>query len=174
MATFGNTSTTNNTYWADLDYKAASKYTLSEAGTVSKLTAYARKVTGTGVARFFIQAADGSGGGPGTLLGVTVEASVSSGTLSWIDAAFSTGVELTAADYWLGVHCGGGLEVVGNEGGTPAPGRYGTDTYSDGTAAAWGALDTYNVSWCIYATYSTGPSGLSIPVAMHHYNLMRG
>lgn len=174
MATFGNTSTTNNTYWSDLSWKVASKYALSEAGTVSKLTAYAKKVTGTGVARFFIQAADGSGGGPGTLMGVTAEVSVSSGTLSWIDAEFSAGVELTAADYWLGAHFGGGLEVVGNDAGTPAPGRYGEDTYSDGTSATWTGIDTYNASWCIYATYSTTPSGIAIPVAMHHYRSMRG
>jgi hypothetical protein len=166
VATFGNTSTTNDTYWYDLDYKVASKYTLSEAGLVSKLSVYAKKVTGTGVARLFIQDDDGSGGGPGTLLATTPEISVSSSTLSWIDGTFASEVELAAGSYWLGIHFGGGLQVVGQESTTP--GKYGTDTYSDGTSATWSGMDTYNVSWCIYATYSTTPSGIPMPLLCHY------
>lgn len=175
MATFGNTSTSGATNGGAInDQAVGSKYTLSEAGEISKLTVYiGNQGAGHGACniRCGIYDDNGSGGKPSTLLGSTSAAAISDNqALGWVDCMFSSPLALDAGNYYLVV-----------QGDTNADGTqlyadlssgvlyYLEDSYSNGLvnpAPSSVTLGTGNV--CIYATYETeGGDTISIPLLNH-------
>jgi hypothetical protein len=96
MPTFGNTvqgGSFDGGYPADA--KQGSKYTLIEAGLVSKLTGY----FGSNPKALRLVVYEDSAGSPGALKGVTVETTTVQDT--WTDFVLPTPILLTAGDYWL-------------------------------------------------------------------------
>jgi len=175
MPTFGNC--TEQPSWGYSSewggYKGAMKFTLSEAGYVSKLSAYlgGGYTAGTQYIKGIIYA--DNAGSPGDLIAVTPEESFgSSEPTQWYEFIFSSLVYLPAGDYWLGLHWGGDNTMGWNLVGAGVV-KYNADTYADGPTDPFGSTSDTVYMYTICATYTTDP-GLSIPAAMHHYRSMRG
>jgi len=92
--TFGKTDIGGSTdYWF---YKIKCKYTLTEPGNVTKITAYMRSQAGDNMKAFIYDAADER------LKGLSVSTWVDY-VFAWYDFNFSPPVSLAPGDYWLGV-----------------------------------------------------------------------
>jgi len=166
MGTFGNTTAETGSNAGLDNFKVAGKFTLSEAGAVSKLTARYSNGASACAIKGFICA--NNAGSPGALLGTTNEVAVAANaTADFRDLAFASAINLTAADYWLG--------IIGNDNATgfdlkfAASGgnmAYKSDTYSDGASDPFGTpLGTDVAKFAIYATYTTGGGAtISIPL----------
>jgi hypothetical protein len=146
----------------------ACRFTMPEAGDITLITAYVRAYAGTQGSKTVIYA-DSSGNPAGRLAlsnDVTLDA-----TFAWKNYTVSySGVN---TDYHLTFACNDGGQIMYDTGGgtnqeshriipdyTNPPNPFGTP----------GGQNPYIIS--IYATYTVA-GGLSIPVAMHHYNQMR-
>jgi hypothetical protein len=177
MAYFGSQATTSIYAGNPLaDVVCLGKFTLTEAGTVSKLTIYCDN-QGSGYqacnAKGLIYAADGSGGRPSTLKAASGAVAVSANQAAgWVD--FTLSVALAAGDYWLGGMAdasGTGWRMYGQTSGGYIYAA--SDTYSDGPAdpcstTLYGGSPHEGTSLvCVYATYTTTPSGISIPLLNH-------
>lgn len=153
MPSFGKTDIGGTTDPLPSSNEIVCKYTLSEAGDVSKLTMYvdgnpngAAKIKG-------IIYSDSSG--PNVFLGATNESSISVGQAAgWIDLTFSSSISLTAGDYWLGIHCGGTTtfnayyDAVGSR-------VYKNQAYSSGQLNPFGApTGSDTKTYSMYATYT--------------------
>lgn len=159
MATFGNTGVESSSFPMTDDRVYTTRFTLSEAGTVTKLTA---RVTSDG--------GGGTGGNwkgviysstsnsPDALLGVTAAVSISA-TDVWVDLTFSSSVELAAGDYFLGVV--GGNSSFNTRLSTGGSGHDSEAQVSGFSYASppdpWGTTsNTYDARASIYATYTAG------------------
>ena len=160
MATFGKTDIGGSTANTATTYYRVGRYTLSEDATaVSKLTAYC---SGSAAAKMCLYKDSDK-----SLVAIT-NATVLGGA-AWYDFTFSSPPSLTAGDYILGVWSSTNVVTYYN---TPAgSGSYetptlGYDNFEDPlTPASWISRD-----YSYYATYTPSAGGLSIPVAVHHYN----
>ncbi len=178
MATFGITAT--QSYWNEgiPNYSCLIKSTLSENGDVSKLSVYTSNDGSACYIKGVIYAADGTAGAPYTFKGVGAAVQVPNGGAAWRDSTFASAVALTAGDYWLGIigdADAANLAIYAS--GSGANLLLYADTYADGPMSpiSGSPAGTYGVGpWSIYATYTATPSGIAIPVAMHHYRSMRG
>ena len=157
MATFGQTNNTGASSESATNFKEVSKFTLTEAGTVNKLSMYC--TTGTTGTFTTVIYADSSG--PTTRLAVGAEITiVAADGISWKDSAISPGVALTAGDYWLGFVAKDDFSyykhiVTGNR-------KYKAETYSTSPANPFGSVDgTDDLEITIYATYD--PAAPSVP-----------
>ena len=154
------------------DKKRVSKYTLSQAGDVSKLSLYlaGAGVAGTQVVRGVIYA--DAGGEPGALLGTTAEISGSgSDPGAWRDLPFASPVRLAAGTYWLGFISGQTTSVLKTYFDEYVGAyRANADTYADGPSDPFGGGATaYLRNLSVYATYTPvsapiAPSNTSPPV----------
>jgi len=166
MATFGNTSIeTGITRFTSRDTKSAVKFTLSEAGLVSKITAHIYRDPGNsydGYCKCDIYADDA--GSPGALKGETNEVLVDWTSGDWGDFTFATAVSLTAGDYWLTLHVGDDTVhqivaystfISSDAGGTNQFDLRAEDEYDDGAEDPYGTVGGLN-DWTasIYATYT--------------------
>lgn len=158
-ATFGNTADPSAYSVAKYSVDQANlvKFTLSEAGTVSKITMYCRN-DGTAVnAKCLLYDDDGASGEPSTLLGATNAVSLTS-TAGWVDFTFATPVVLSAGNYWLG-HVSGGEKVwIYYATASGFNYRYDTSFSSYATPGAWdiaGDGHLADTTLAIYATYTT-------------------
>lgn len=163
MATFGKTDT-GDTQAACDDLVIASKYTLSEAGSISAITAdvYAAQYTGGKCAIY-----DSS-------LNLVAESeswiNLAAGGREWHEFTVDPPVELAAGDYFLALWG----SLIGFSG-----------YYDAGSTDQWGQdANSYDgwpdpITWdsnedralAIYATYTPTGGGLSIPVAMNQYGI---
>lgn len=157
MATFGTTSIGSNTTGHGTDDSVVNKFTLSEDGDVSKLTAYTKGTLATENSKGVIYS--DNAGEPEDLLGTSNSTSVST-TAAWRDYTFASVVSLTAGDYWLGVvsdgpitsynETTGGSRRISNDSSYTSP----VDPWNVGSDSA-GSHDT-----SVYATYTaTGGGG---------------
>ena len=101
MATFGKLTNGANQTQNTNDRATVSKFTLSEAGSVTKLTIRCWVGTNARNAKGVIYA--DSGGAPGALQGETNQVSVSNTSEQANDFTFATPVAVTALDWWLGI-----------------------------------------------------------------------
>lgn len=161
MGTFGRTTAgavDNNTQTGDQKY--VSKFTLTEAADVTKLTAYVKNASSTANAKGVIYA--DSGGAPGALLGES-NATSHNTTAQWRDYTFATPVRLQPGDYWLGLHFDSGMNGDFFNDDEASLGRKNTDTYAGGAANPFGTPTTVNGLFSVYATYepadNTPPDG---------------
>jgi hypothetical protein len=163
MATFGNTVGHNTNISAlATNFKQGSKYTLSEDGTVTKLSLFMRDATGVARAVIYTDAA----GSPDALMAVSNEVTFSSsGSDIWVDFPLPAGVPLSAGDYWLGFIAGAGTSsffydtVTNNR-------KFRAETYSATPADPFGGgITTDSIQIQIYATYTpTAAPGNLAPV----------
>jgi len=153
VATFGQTSAGTASSPTSADRYWASKYTLTEDGDVTQVTAFFdfdagnSSTAGTGKAVIYAD----SSGSPGALMGVSSAVSIPAGD-QVVD--FPLTVSLTAGDYWLGIV----TESFGprlNEATGGSYVRKESLTYASpadpmGTASASGTAN-----FAVYATYTT-------------------
>ncbi len=167
MSTFGNTNSGSNYDYQNITYTMGGKFTLEEAGDVSKLTAFiTNNIAGHAACNIkgILRAADGAGGAPGTLKGVSVATAVADAFEDNKDFSFSSAVSLTAADYWLlllGDASAAGCAIFA-QATTGGASGYAADTY----ASPDDPLTTWNGGayvMCMYGTYTPTASGLLIP-----------
>jgi hypothetical protein len=165
-------TTTPGTYWGcpAADYKYGNKYTLSERGSVTKITAYMKGNGGTGTQKFktMIYAADGTAGGPGTLLATSQEVTVAGNAApGMVDFPINPKVSLNAGDYWIAQLSGpdGGQACLSGTGG--GPNSFNVNPYGSGPSNpfnASAAISTSPETWTLAATYETDTTAPTITV----------
>lgn len=151
MATFGNSAAPTADYPMSADRWVGSKFTLTEAADVTKVTGRFGSGSGTGDNMKAVIYADAAGS-PGARMGVSAAAA---GAAANTDVDFTLVVSLTAGDYWLGiVDDGGSAARLGNIAGSGSGRKEGL-TYAS-PADPMGALDDAAVAFtfCVYATYT--------------------
>jgi PKD repeat protein len=159
--TFGTTTPGSSIDTASLNLKEVSKYTAPQAGSVSKLTGYVSGLgqpTGNQPVRGVIYA--DSGGSPGALLGVSNAVTISAGRAwGWVDFTFPSAVAIQAGPVWMGYIAGSAGDLTQLR-YTPATAglRWNVNTggYSAGPSDPFGAGNTSNINYSLYATYSGG------------------
>ncbi len=164
--TLGKTTVGASTSNARNGYKWWNKYTLSEQGRFSKVSAYLAdntSVTGGQSLRAAIYA--DAAGVPGALEAQSSVVTVPDGKAAgWVDFPISPGVTLPAGTYWIVLQAGTrnngsrryGDSLAGAE-------RYNADAFSDGIADPFGTAGIGGWSWSLYATYTTSGSGNNPP-----------
>ena len=132
--------------------------TLSENGNVSKLTWYVANLFGE-------DAQGGVYGGGAAKIEVTNTNTFAGAGPAWLDLTFAEAEGLTAGGCYLsGWMVQGDVYYDAGDGNTNwvDTGQF-PDTID-------GDIAQFDRKMSIYATYETGGGGLSMPVAMHHYN----
>jgi PKD repeat protein len=158
--TFGTTSPGSSIDTASLNLKEVSKYTAPAAGSVIKLTGYVSglgQATGSQPIRGVIYA--DSGGNPGALLGVSNAVTITAGRAwGWVDFTFPSPVSIQAGPIWMG-YIGGNAGDVTQLRYDPSAGglRWNVNTggYAAGPSNPFGAGNTSNINYSLYATYSS-------------------
>ena len=139
-------------------YKWGNKYTLSQQGTFTQVSAYLADnpdASGGQTLRAAIYA--DAGGSPGALVAQSSTITVPDGQgPGWVDFPVSPGVTLPAGDYWL-VLQGGSPSNGTRRYGDAAAGaeRFNADDLFDGITDPFGTPITSNWSWSLYATYNS-------------------
>jgi hypothetical protein len=166
MATFGDSSIRPLTWNLLANEKRAFKFSMLEAGDITKLTIY---IAGGAVANHVkaVIYADSSGV-PGAKLkegnAITIAISQAAG---WVDLTLPSNLTVASArDLWLGwigESTNGSVRYVNSVG----TGAVNGDTYSDGATDPFGTPNTSPVQFSVYATYTpaTGsvPANTSLP-----------
>jgi hypothetical protein len=139
------------------DRKRVNGYTLTQPGTISKLSVYL--TPGASAGRELIRGViySDSGGAPGSLLAVSNELTfASSQAAGWYDLPLPTPVAVSAARYWVGVITGATSNVAGFRYDAVAGARdYNANSYSLGPSAGFGSFSTDGEQMSIYATVNT-------------------
>ncbi len=119
--------------------KRGSRFTMTEKGRVTSLTAYLDgKGGGASSQQVRYALYRDSGGVPGALLVESAEVTVNAGqAASWLSAGVAP-VDLTPGDYWIVIHTGNNTGVVRDYGDGAANWYSNADTYSDGASATFG------------------------------------
>ena len=155
--TIGTTTVYNNTLSVYADNKWGNRYTLSEPGSFTKMSAYLDGLgpgTGGEVLRALIYA--DSGGIPGALRAASATVTIADGQAArWVDFSISPAVTLQPGDYWLVLQAGAvsqaalryGVAQTGFE-------KWNLDAFSDGAANPFGTANTGDWRWSLFATYT--------------------
>jgi predicted esterase len=153
VKTFGNSNILPSTDgYFSANQKAGCKFTLSEAGTVTRITAYVWAASGTANLKAVIYA-DNSGS-PGAKQGTDSQQTSVTTTHGWYNFTFSTGISLSAGTYWLTLITSAQTYWAYGGGSTNQSALNG-DTYSDGATNPFGTGSVrYNLVTSIYATYT--------------------
>jgi hypothetical protein len=137
--------------------KRGSRFTMTEKGRVTSLTAYLDG-KGGGMSSQKVRYAlyRDSGGLPGALIVQSAEVNVQAGqAASWVSAGV-TPVDLTPGNYWIVIHTGDNTGVVRDYGDGAANWYSNADTYSDGASATFGPGNTGTVTLSAAAVYYPG------------------
>jgi hypothetical protein len=139
------------------DRKRVNAYTLSQPGTVSKLSIYLTPggASGQQVLRGLIYA--DSGGAPGSLLSTSSELTFTSGQAAgWYDLPLPTPLAAPAGRYWIGVITGAASNVAGFRYDTVSGSRdYNANSYSLGPSTTFGSFSADGEQMSVYATLAT-------------------
>lgn len=166
MATFGKTTQSSGSSYAWNDAKVCGKYTLSESGSVSKLTVDISN-TETSHSACHLRAViyDDSGGDPNALKGTGDAIAIADNIAKqWVDLTFASPVVLDAGTYWIGFIGSGsagdtaiGISFWFTSAGTSVE-DWNDDTYADGASDPWGAAHNKTAArdFDVYGTYTTG------------------
>lgn len=167
MSTFGDIGHGTVGGSTTVDKLRIRKFTLSENGSVSKLSIYcdgSGSGTGSQVVKGVIYA--DSSGTPGAIVGgLTNEATVTDGQAAGeVDLTYASPVALSAGDYWLGAWFGANTNTIRwyNDGTTGATVRYWDDDYdAPPPADPYSSGSSSTTKYAIQATYTasgwTGP-----------------
>lgn len=158
---FGNTrAETGDKYGWD-DQKIAGKFTLTESGSISKLTGHvSNNDTGHQACHGKAILYSDNTGTPNALLATGSEVAIAdNAAVAWVDFAFASNVNLTAGNYWLGIiwdSTATGVDL--KSAATGGNGNRNSDNYSDGASNPWLTSSPATWQFAIYATYTTGPT----------------
>jgi Abnormal spindle-like microcephaly-assoc'd, ASPM-SPD-2-Hydin len=154
-ATFGKTSVGASSDSFLADRKRVSRYALSVAGSVTKLSIYLAP-TGTSGQQLLkgLIYADSSSA-PGALLAVSEQLTFTGTSVAgWYDLTFSSPVKLAAGNYWIGIITGASSHVAGFRYDSVAGARdYNANTYTSGPTNPFGVPTTDSEQTSLYATY---------------------
>jgi hypothetical protein len=157
-ATFGKTTIGASGDAFVANRKRVSRYALSAAGSVTKLSVYLAKtsISGSQVIEGIIYS--DSGGAPSALLGQTEQLTFSSTQAAgWYDLKLASPLKLAAANYWIGVITGSTSRVIGYRFDKVTGSQdFNENLFSSGPTNPFGSvrLDVRQIS--LYATYSPG------------------
>ena len=135
-----------------------SKFTLTEAGDVTKISAYVAARSGAGASWKGLILADSSGT-PSTVSAVTAGATVDA--VGWMDLTFGSPVTLAAGTYWIGTVANsfeGDIGADSTPGTTNSLMANGTFSYSSPPGTWPGTDASYETNYNVYATYEAGPT----------------
>jgi len=137
--------------------KRGSRFTMTEKGRLTALTAYLDgKGGGVSSQNFRYALYRDAGGVPGALIVQSAEGLVEAGqAASWV-SAIVTPVDLTPGDYWIVIHTGDNTGVIRDYGDGAANWYSNPDTYSDGASATFGAGNTGTVTLSAAVVYYPG------------------
>ena len=148
--TFGYTSIGASTDYEPANYMMGCKFSTTEAGAVTKISAYIKALSGTANVRAAIYS-DNSGV-PGTLLAQSGVVSVGS-TASWVNFTLSYNVSALTS-YWLVLQWSAGVTIYFSSGAT-SQFAYTPQSYASGFPSSWTRASYTNWKQNIYATYSS-------------------
>jgi len=157
-ATLGITTTKSETYGLDQNDIAAYKVSMSEAGSVTKFTAYIKNGDGSYSHNIKALLYSDDSGYPDSLLASSSSTSVSAGYgAGWFDITIS--YSLSSGTFWLGLISddeSGSIQVYGDENGATDNSTYVSDSFSSpsSTAPTAGAYIS-DRDYSLYATYTT-------------------
>jgi hypothetical protein len=155
---FGKTSVGASSDKFLADRKRVSRYALSSAGSVTKLSIYLAPTSTTGqqVLKGLIYA--DSSNAPGALLGTSEQLTFkNTNSTGWYDLVFSSPVKLAVGNYWIGVITGATSNVAGFRYDSVAASRdYNSNTYTSGPTNPFGSVTTDAKQASLYATYTPG------------------
>ncbi|HEV7528598.1 MAG TPA: S8 family serine peptidase, partial [Solirubrobacteraceae bacterium] len=155
--TFGKTTVGASSDSFLADRKRVSRYSLSAAGSVTKLSMYLAP-TGTSGQQVLkgLVYADASGK-PGALVGVSEQLTFkSTNAAGWYDLVFSSPLKLAAGTYWIGAMTGASSNVAGfRYDNVPASRDYNANTYTSGPSDPFGSVSTDGEQASLYATYTS-------------------
>ncbi|HWX74476.1 MAG TPA: hypothetical protein VNZ05_04165, partial [Solirubrobacteraceae bacterium] len=158
IVTFGKTTIGASTDTFLAERKRVSRYALTEAGTVSKLSVYLAptKTTGQQVVKGVIYADSSSA--PGALLATSEQLTFkSTNTAGWYDLVFGTPVKLAAGNYWLGAITGATSNVASFRYDSVTGARdWNANKYASGPSNPFGAVTVDAKQASLYATYTPG------------------
>ena len=170
-STFGQTSVLGTPLGLGLNQCLVAKATLTETGVVSKITAYMANQAGSH-ANCYVRGVcytDNSGRAQTRVFSTDPTQVLDNAAAAWVDFVLATPQELSAGDYWIGMHVdadGEGLTVNYAETGGSGADSMTNNLYADGDADTFSSA-TYVATRDIstYATYelpSTGFTGLTV------------
>jgi hypothetical protein len=159
-ATFGTTCIGSASDYFLSERKRVNRYTLPEAGSVTKLSVFmVPRTSGQEVFKGLIYA--DSSGTPTELLGATEQFTYASANgTGWFDLTFSSPVKLAPGNYWIGIMSGatGGVASFRwNE--VPLSRDYNVNTFAEGPTNPFGAVTTDSEQTSLFATYSPEGGG---------------
>jgi subtilisin family serine protease len=156
--TFGKTTVGASSDSFAANRKRVSRYALTSAGSVTKLSIYLAPTSTSGqqVLEGVIYA-DASGK-PGGLLGVSKQLTFkSTSSAGWYELALSSPLKLAAGNYWIGVLTGSTANVAGFRYDSVASSRdYNSNTYTSGPSNPFGTASVDSEQMSLYATYTLG------------------
>jgi hypothetical protein len=165
---FGTTTPGGSFGCPPADFKYGNKYTLSEYGSVTKITGWMKGAGGTGTQSFrtMIYAADGPGGGPGTLLVTSGTVDVAGNAAAGaVDFPVSPAVSLAPGDYWVAQQSGPAGGVACLSGAGSGVNNFNGDSFSDGPSnpySASGPVVSDANTWTLSVTYDTDETAPTI------------
>jgi subtilisin family serine protease len=156
--TFGTTSVGGLSDAFAPDRKRVNAYSLSQAGSVSKLSVYLQPGTASGNADIEGVIYADSSGSPGALIATSSQLVFpSSGAAGWYDLPFASSPSLAAGRYWIGVLTGGATHAAGYRYATVSASRlYNANLYASGPSSPFGSASTDSQQMSLYATYTPG------------------
>lgn len=165
MATFGKTTIGGTAFDTGADFKHVNKRTLSERGTISKLSIYvdgSGAGSGSQVIRAVIYDDDADFGEPGMLLASGTTVTVTDGQAAgWVDLPLSATVTLEPGDYHLGFQAGNASTTIRRYTDAGVWRYFNADTFTDGASAPFGVPSGTDQDISLYATYEP-PVGRSL------------
>jgi hypothetical protein len=142
------------------DLKAVNRYSLPTSAAGRELLAYLAPGGAPGDQRLRGVVYADAGGAPGSLVAVTEEIDfASSSSAGWYELPFSSPLDLSSGDYWLGLISGAQPNVAAFA-YNPVPGSRATNTnaYAAGPTDPFGPIVTDNAQMSLYLAYDvTGP-----------------
>jgi subtilisin family serine protease len=154
-STFGKTSVGASTDSFGFERKRVNRYTLPEAGSVTKLTVYLAPTSTSGQQVLKGLIYSDSAGTPAALLGVSEQLTFTSASVAgWYELHFSSPVSLATGNYWIGVITGPTNHVASFRYDTVAGARdYNANAYASGPTNPFGAVTSDGEQMSLYATY---------------------
>jgi hypothetical protein len=157
-ATFG-TTTIGGTYDAFApDRKRVNAYSLSQAGSVSKLSVYLQPGYASGSADIEGVIYADSNGSPGALIATSSQLVFpSTGAAGWYDLPFASPPSLAPGRYWIGVFTGGPTHTAGYRYTTVSNSRaLNSNLYTSGPSNPFGSATIDSQEMSLYAKYTAG------------------
>lgn len=156
-STFGTTSVGGVSDAFAPDRKRVNAYSLSQAGSVSKLNVYLQPGYASGTADIEGVIYADSNGSPGALIATSSQLVFpSTGAAGWYALPFASPPNLAAGRYWIGLITGGATHAAGYRYANVNASRlYNANLYASGPSNPFGSgttTDTQQMS--LYATYT--------------------